>query len=83
MSRRPITERIHQAQRATIDPRSRVVMNGPWRRSAPTLVRTGAIDPSEVVSQREPLGSAIDAYRAFNTRAERWTKVELVPSMVH
>jgi threonine dehydrogenase-like Zn-dependent dehydrogenase len=47
------------------------------------LVRTGAIDPTEVLSHREPLTSAIDAYRAFDQRQSRWIKVELLPATVH
>jgi threonine dehydrogenase-like Zn-dependent dehydrogenase len=46
-------------------------------------VRSGAIDPTEVLSHREPLTSAIDAYRAFDQRQSNWIKVELVPGMVH
>jgi threonine dehydrogenase-like Zn-dependent dehydrogenase len=44
------------------------------------LVRTGAVDPTHVLTQREPLMSALDAYRAFDQRKPGWTKVELVPA---
>jgi threonine dehydrogenase-like Zn-dependent dehydrogenase len=44
------------------------------------LVTTGAVDPAQVLSQREPIASAIDAYRAFDRREEGWLKVELVPA---
>lgn len=57
--------------------------NCPHRRYVPKLlelVRTGAVDPTVVLSQREPLTSAIDAYKAFDTRQPGWIKVELVPS---
>lgn len=43
------------------------------------LVRTGAMDPTQVVSQVEPIGSAIEAYRSFNERKAGWIKVELKP----
>jgi threonine dehydrogenase-like Zn-dependent dehydrogenase len=52
------------------------------RRYIPELihyVRTGAIDPTRVLTQREPIGSAIDAYKAFDTRQPGWIKVELTP----
>lgn len=53
------------------------------RRYIPELihyVRTGAVDPMRVLTQREPIGSAIDAYKAFDTRQPGWIKVELTPS---
>lgn len=43
------------------------------------LVRVGRIDPTAVLTQRGPLGLAIDAYQAFDRREEGWTKVELDP----
>src|SRR5262249_4340731 len=46
------------------------------------LVRSGAIDPSEILTQERPLDSAIEAYRAFDKREEGWTKVELEPLRV-
>jgi threonine dehydrogenase-like Zn-dependent dehydrogenase len=54
--------------------------NCPHRRYVPELVemvRTGAIDPEQVLTQREPLTSAIEAYKAFDTRQPGWIKVEL------
>ena len=45
------------------------------------LVRMGAVDPSEILSQREPLLSAIDAYRAFDERQPGWMKVKLEPAL--
>ena len=59
--------------------------NCPHRRYVPKLlelVRTGAVDPTMILSQREPLSSAIDAYKAFDTRQPGWMKVELVPAAV-
>jgi threonine dehydrogenase-like Zn-dependent dehydrogenase len=56
--------------------------NCPHRRYVPKLlelVRSGAVDPTTILSQREPLASAIDAYKAFDTRQPGWMKVELVP----
>lgn len=43
-------------------------------------VRSGEIDPLQVLTQQEPLTSAIDAYRAFDERQAGWIKVELKPS---
>lgn len=44
------------------------------------LVETGTIDPTMVLTQREPLSSAIEAYRSFDRRSPGWIKVELTPS---
>ncbi|HLU65997.1 MAG TPA: zinc-dependent alcohol dehydrogenase [Kofleriaceae bacterium] len=52
------------------------------RRYIPELlerVRSGAFDPRHVLTQVEPLTSAIDAYRAFDRREQGWLKVELTP----
>ncbi|MFY0528660.1 zinc-dependent alcohol dehydrogenase [Archangium gephyra] len=46
------------------------------------LVRTGAVDPTEILSHVQPLTSALDAYRSFDTRKPGWMKVELEPSML-
>jgi threonine dehydrogenase-like Zn-dependent dehydrogenase len=43
------------------------------------LVRTGAVQPSTLLTEREPLMSALDAYKAFDERRAGWIKVELVP----
>ncbi len=43
------------------------------------MVRNGTIKPREIITQREPLGSAVDAYKAFDTHQEGWLKVELQP----
>jgi threonine dehydrogenase-like Zn-dependent dehydrogenase len=45
------------------------------------MVRTGAIDPTKVLTQVEPLTSVIDAYKAFDQRQAGWVKVELVPGV--
>ncbi len=52
------------------------------RKYIPTLVdlvETGAVDPEQILTQREPLTSAIEAYKAFDKRQPGWIKVELVP----
>lgn len=41
------------------------------------LVRTGAIQPSQLLTQRRSLIAAIDAYKAFDTHQAGWIKVEL------
>jgi len=44
------------------------------------LVSAGLIDPSKVLTEREPIVSAIDAYKAFDERQPGWIKVELRPT---
>jgi threonine dehydrogenase-like Zn-dependent dehydrogenase len=43
------------------------------------LVQSRAIDPRKILSKREPLTSALDAFKAFDQRQPGWVKVELVP----
>jgi threonine dehydrogenase-like Zn-dependent dehydrogenase len=43
------------------------------------LVETGAFDPQTVLTQLQPLSSAIEAYQSFSAREPGWMKVELVP----
>jgi threonine dehydrogenase-like Zn-dependent dehydrogenase len=43
------------------------------------LVRSGAVDPAEILTQTAPLASAIDAYQAFDRREPGWVKVKLEP----
>jgi len=53
------------------------------RKYIPTLVdlvETGAVDPEKILTQREPLTSAIEAYKAFDKRQPGWIKVELDPA---
>lgn len=45
------------------------------------LVQMRAIDPSKILTQAEPMTSAIDAYKAFDVHKEGWVKVELQPGM--
>ncbi|WP_013334690.1 zinc-dependent alcohol dehydrogenase [Gloeothece verrucosa] len=42
-------------------------------------VNSGMLDPTKILTQVEPLISAIDAYKAFDKRQPGWIKVELVP----
>jgi len=42
-------------------------------------IRGGVIEPSNLLSQVQPLTSVIDAYKAFDTRRPGWLKVELLP----
>lgn len=43
------------------------------------LVRAGVINPTEILTQHEPLTDAISAYKAFDERQPGWIKVELQP----
>ncbi|ACC73862.1 zinc-dependent alcohol dehydrogenase [Paraburkholderia phymatum] len=43
------------------------------------LVRNGSFDPLAVLTQREPITNAIEAYRAFDKREPGWIKVKLEP----
>jgi threonine dehydrogenase-like Zn-dependent dehydrogenase len=42
-------------------------------------VRSGAVDPTEIITQHEPVASAIDAYQHFDKREAGWIKVVLEP----
>lgn len=44
------------------------------------LVRTGAVDPTEILTQVGPLTGAIQAYEQFDKRQPGWIKVELEPA---
>jgi threonine dehydrogenase-like Zn-dependent dehydrogenase len=43
------------------------------------LVRQGTFDPTTILTKQEPMGSVIDAYKAFDIHQTGWTKVELRP----
>ncbi len=43
------------------------------------IVRAGVIDPDQVLTKREGITSAIEAYEHFDRRETGWTKVELEP----
>jgi threonine dehydrogenase-like Zn-dependent dehydrogenase len=44
------------------------------------LVATGALNPTEILTQTEPITGAIEAYEAFDQRQPGWIKVELDPA---
>ena len=44
------------------------------------LVRTGAFDPTSIITKREGMDSVIDAYKEFDLRQPGWLKVELIES---
>jgi threonine dehydrogenase-like Zn-dependent dehydrogenase len=44
------------------------------------LVRTGAIEPTAIITKREGMDSVIDAYKEFDLRRPGWLKVELIES---
>jgi threonine dehydrogenase-like Zn-dependent dehydrogenase len=44
------------------------------------LVEAGAVTPTKILTQREPLTDVVAAYKAFDTRQPGWVKVELVPA---
>jgi threonine dehydrogenase-like Zn-dependent dehydrogenase len=44
------------------------------------LVRTGGLDPAEILTQVEPMTSVIEAYKAFDKRQPGWIKVKLEPA---
>ncbi len=57
--------------------------NCPHRRYIPMLldiVQRGVVDPTQILTQVEPLSSVIDAYKAFDERQPGWIKVELLPA---
>jgi threonine dehydrogenase-like Zn-dependent dehydrogenase len=43
------------------------------------VVRAGAVDPTEIITQHQPVVSAIDAYKHFDRRDAGWVKVVLEP----
>jgi threonine dehydrogenase-like Zn-dependent dehydrogenase len=45
------------------------------------MVRSGEVDPVQILTQVEPLSNVIDAYKTFDERKPGWVKVELVPQM--
>ena len=44
------------------------------------LVATGALDPTEILTQTEPVTGAVEAYETFDRREPGWIKVELNPA---
>ncbi len=56
--------------------------NCPHRRYIPELmeiVSSGMVQPERVITQEQPIASAIDAYRMFDQHKAGWMKVELRP----
>jgi threonine dehydrogenase-like Zn-dependent dehydrogenase len=56
--------------------------NCPHRRYVPKLLElvvSGAVDPTEVLTQEAPLTDALDAYENFDRRQAGWVKVMLQP----
>jgi threonine dehydrogenase-like Zn-dependent dehydrogenase len=54
------------------------------RRYLPQLVdwtRNGTIDPLRILTQRQPITSALEAYKTFAQHRPGWVKVELEPSV--
>lgn len=45
------------------------------------LVRSGVVDPTEVLTQVEPMDDVIEAYKQFDKRTPGWVKVMLEPSV--
>ncbi|HWE24544.1 MAG TPA: zinc-dependent alcohol dehydrogenase [Myxococcales bacterium] len=45
------------------------------------LVRSGAVDPSKLLTQHEPIANALEAYKEFDRRQPGWIKVELQPQV--
>jgi threonine dehydrogenase-like Zn-dependent dehydrogenase len=43
------------------------------------LVRTGTVEPTQVLSHVEPITAALEAYSHFDRRDSGWIKVELRP----
>jgi threonine dehydrogenase-like Zn-dependent dehydrogenase len=43
------------------------------------LIASGVINPARILTQLEPMNSAVAAYEAFDQRRPGWTKVELLP----
>jgi threonine dehydrogenase-like Zn-dependent dehydrogenase len=45
------------------------------------LVRSNVIDPATILTQVEPIRSALGAYKAFDKRERGWVKIELMPDL--
>lgn len=45
------------------------------------LVRSGSLNPAEILTQREPMTSVIEAYKSFDKRKPGWIKVKLEPGI--
>jgi threonine dehydrogenase-like Zn-dependent dehydrogenase len=59
--------------------------NCPHRKYIPLLldlVRNGTVNPTDVLTETEPLTEALEAYKAFDLRTPGWIKVKLDPAAV-
>ena len=45
----------------------------------PSTIAGGAVQPEQVITQAQPIASALDAYRMFDQHKAGWMKVELRP----
>lgn len=57
----------------------------PQRRYIPRLIELisrGEVDPSQILTEHEPLSSAVEAYKAFDERTPGWIKVKLESATV-
>jgi threonine dehydrogenase-like Zn-dependent dehydrogenase len=57
--------------------------NCPHRRYIPELLEmvvAGTVDPTEILTQQEPMTDALEAYESFDRRESGWVKVMLVPA---
>ena len=45
-----------------------------------SMVAAGTVDPTEFITDKEPVPSAVDAYEIFDQREPGWLKVELQPA---
>jgi threonine dehydrogenase-like Zn-dependent dehydrogenase len=45
------------------------------------LVRSGSLNPAEILTQTEPITSVIEAYKSFDKRKPGWVKVKLEPAI--
>jgi threonine dehydrogenase-like Zn-dependent dehydrogenase len=58
--------------------------NCPHRKYIPQLIRLveeGKAEPTQVLTQIQPIVNALEAYKAFDKREPGWLKVELEPAM--
>jgi threonine dehydrogenase-like Zn-dependent dehydrogenase len=59
--------------------------NCPHRRYIPELIEMvarGDVNPLSILTQRQPLTSVMEAYKAFDRRMPGWVKVELAPASI-
>lgn len=43
------------------------------------IVQSGLIDPTTILTQKEPMSNIIEAYKQFDLREPGWIKVALKP----